>query len=62
MVLQGSSDQVYQFMDDIAHNYPAIQIRTMHVNERTYLDTEWNLVEQPEVSFELSVYMYDNIK
>lgn len=61
MVLQGSSDQVYQFMDDIAHNYPAIQIRTMHVNERTYLDTEWNLVEQPEVSFELSVYMYDSI-
>ena len=58
MVLQGSSIQIYQFIDDIAHNYPAIQIRTMHVSERTYLDTEWNVVEQPEVTFDLAVYMH----
>lgn len=58
MVLQGSSVQVYQFIDDIAHNYPAIQIRAMHISERTYLDTEWNVVEQPEASFELAVYMH----
>ncbi|WP_289290153.1 hypothetical protein [Sporofaciens musculi] len=61
MVLQGSSIQIYHFIDDIAHNYPAIQIRTMSVSERTYLDTEWNVVEQPEVTFELAVYMHDNI-
>lgn len=61
MVLQGSSIQIYQFIDDIAHNYPAIQIRTMSVSERTYLDTEWNIVDRPEVTFELAVYMHDSI-
>ncbi len=61
MVLQGSSDQIYQFVDDIAYHYPAVQIRAMHVSERTYLDTEWNVVEQPEVRFELAVYMHDSI-
>lgn len=61
MALQGSLAQVYQFIDNIEHNYPAIQIRTMHVNERTYLDTEWNVVEQPEVSFELAVYMHNSL-
>lgn len=59
MVLQGSSELADQFIDDIAYNYPAIQIRAMHVSERTYLDSEWNVVEQPEVGFELAVYMYD---
>ncbi|MEY8481689.1 hypothetical protein AALD74_07485 [Lachnospiraceae bacterium 48-21] len=61
MVLQGSPAQVYQFIDDIAHNYPAVQIRAMHISERTYLDTEWNVVEQPEASFELAVYMHGSI-
>ena len=61
MVLQGSPTQVYQFIDDIAHNYPAVQIRAMHISERTYLDTEWNVVEQPEASFELAVYMHGSI-
>lgn len=58
MVLQGEQDLVYRFIDDIAQNYPAIQIRAMHVKERTYLDAEWNVVERPEVSFELAVYMH----
>lgn len=62
MVLQGSLDLIYQFIDNIAYQYPAIQIRAMHVNERTYLDTEWNVVEQPEVSFELAVYMHDRME
>lgn len=61
MALQGSANQVYQFIDDIAHNYPSIQIRAMHVSERTYLDTEWNVVEQSEVSFDLAVYMHDSL-
>lgn len=62
MVLQGKQDLVYQFIDDIAHNYPAIQIRAMHVRERSYLDMEWNVVEQPEISFELAVYMHGSIE
>ena len=61
MVLQGSWDQAYQSIDDLEHNEPAIQVQAMHVSKRTYLDTDWNVVEQPEVSFELAVYMHKGI-
>ncbi len=61
MTLQGNVDQVYQFIENIEKNYPAIQVRSMHMSGRTYLDGDWNVIEQPEVSFELAVYMHEDV-
>lgn len=58
MTLQGNVNQVYQFIENIEKNYPAIQVRSMHMSGRTYLDGNWNVIEQSEVSFELAVYMH----
>lgn len=58
MALQGESANVFAFADALQQN-PAIQIRAMHRNERTYIDTDWNVADMPEVSFTLAVYMYD---
>lgn len=60
MTLQGNVDQVYQFIEKIEKNYPALQVRSMHMSGRTYLDGNWDVIEQPEVSFELAVYMHED--
>lgn len=60
MTLQGDVGQIYQFIERI-ENYPALQVRSMHMSGRTYLDGDWNVIEQPEVSFELAVYMHEDI-
>ena len=60
MTLQGNVDQVYQFIEKIEKNYPALQVRSMHMSRRTYLDGNWDMIEQPEVSFELAVYMHED--
>ena len=62
MTLQGNVDQVYQFIEKIEKNYPAPQVRSMHMSGRTYLDGNWDMIEQPEVSFELAVYMHEDEK
>ena len=62
MTLQGNVDQVYQFIEKIEKNYPALQVRSMHMSGRTYLDGNWDMIEQPEVSFELAVYMHEDEK
>lgn len=59
MVLRGEEQNMLQFMDAIEKNDPALQIRTMQWEKRTYLDTEWNVKEEPEVHFTLAVYMCD---
>lgn len=59
MTLQGDISQVYQFIENIEKNYPAFQVRSMHMSGRTYLDGDWNVIEQPEVRFELAVYMHE---
>lgn len=58
MTLRGEGANMFAFVDALQQN-PAIQIRAMHRNERTYMDTDWNVVDMPEVSFTLAVYMYD---
>lgn len=59
MVLQGEENRIFAFLDDVEENYPAIMLRSLHRQEQVYFDAEWNTVEQPNVSCELAVYMYD---
>lgn len=60
MTLRGEGANVFAFTDALQQN-PAIQIRAMHRNERTYMDTDWNVVDMPEVTFTLAVYMYEGV-
>lgn len=59
MVLSGDNGSLFAFLDDVAENYPAVRLRYLRRDERMYFDQDWNRVEQPDLSCELEVYMYD---
>lgn len=59
MVLRGSEGSVFRFMDAIEKRYPAVQVRTLQISEQDYMDADWNVVTESEVSFALAVYMCD---
>ena len=59
MVLSGDNGSLFAFLDDVAENYPAVRLRYLRRDERMYFDEDWNRVEQPDLSCELEVYMYD---
>lgn len=58
-LLRGSEAQVLQFLDQIEKNYPSIQIRAMHRGQRAYLNEALEVVEQPDVSLTMAIYMCD---
>lgn len=59
MVLSGDDGSLFAFLDDVAENYPAVRLRYLRRDERMYFDQDWNRVEQPDLSCELEVYMFD---
>lgn len=58
-LLRGSETQVLQFLDQIEKNYPSIQIRAMHRDQRVYLNEALEVVEEPDVSLTMAIYMCD---
>ncbi len=59
MVLQGDETKLFAFLDDLEDNYPALKLRFLRRDEKLYFDQDWNMVEQPDISCDLAVYMYD---
>ena len=59
MVLLGEEGNIYRFLDAVETQYPSLQIRSMDMKKRTYLDADWQAAEQMEVSLTLAVYMCD---
>lgn len=59
MVLQGDESKLFALLDDVEDNYPALKLRFLRRDENLYFDADWNLVEQPDMSCDLAVYMYD---
>lgn len=59
MVLRGSEAQLFAFLGDVEANYPAIQLRSLDIQDGVYFDEDWNRTEQPDMSCELEIYMYD---
>ena len=39
MTLQGNESQIREMLDDIAKNYPGVQVRSFDMNENTYVDS-----------------------
>lgn len=56
VTLQGSEGQVRALLDDIAKNYPGIQVRSLDMQEQTYVDSQLQAVGQVNCSCELAVY------
>lgn len=59
MVLRGTESNVFRFMDAVEKNYPAVQVRSVAINEQEYMDGDWNVITESEVRFTLAVYMCD---
>ncbi len=59
MVLRGEEAAVFAFIDEIEENYPAVQVRSVRLENQAYLDVNGNTVEQMNASFSLAVYMCD---
>lgn len=56
MTLQGTESQLRAFLDDIAKNYPGIQVRSFDMQEQTYVNSKLETVGQMNCTCVLSVY------
>ena len=55
ITLRGTQEQMFLFVDELKQNYPAIRIRSMQMNQRVFLDSAWDVVEELETAFELYI-------
>lgn len=58
LVLRGSEEAVFAFIDSVADHYPAIRIRSMDRDRRVFLGPELEVLEETDVRFELDICMY----
>ena len=56
MTLQGNEPQIREMLDDIARNYPGVQVRSFDMNENTYVDSSLQQVSQNNCECILAVY------
>ena len=58
VTLQGTETHICELSDDVAKNYPGIQIRSLDMQKATYVNANLQAVEQMNCSCEFAVYMY----
>ena len=56
ITLQGSEQQIRAMLDDIARNYPGVQVRSFHMEESTYVDDSLQQVSQNNCECTMAVY------
>ena len=56
MTLQGNEPQIREMLDDIAKNYPGVQVRSFDMNENTYVDSSLQQISQNNCECVLAVY------
>ena len=61
LILEGTKAEAWAFLDDIAINYPALQVRSFDMSEKTYLNESLQTVSQFQISCKIAVYMHKNI-
>ena len=61
MVLEGQKKDVWNMLDDIDENYPALRVRFLDMNEKTYMNDQLQTVEQLEITCNIEIYMHKNI-
>ncbi len=58
IVLRGAETGLYAFLNDV-ENDPALRLSSFQMSEKVYLDEDWNLVGQPDMSCSLEIYMHE---
>ena len=58
MVLRGEEAKFFGFLNDVETNYPAVRLCKLQMNEKIYLDEDWNIIDQPDMNCGLEVYMH----
>ena len=56
ITLQGQEVQIRELLDDIAKNYPGIQVRSFDMQSGTYVDSSLQKTEQMNCNCVLAVY------
>lgn len=56
VTVQGSEAQIRTFLDDIARNYPGIQVTGFQIQENSYVDSSLQTVSQLSCNCSLAVY------
>lgn len=59
MVLRGEEARFFSFLDDVEANYPALRLCKLQMDEQIYFDEDWNIIDQPDMSCVLEVYMHE---
>lgn len=57
VTIHGSESEIKGFLDDIARNYPGIQVRTFNMQENDYVNTTMQTVSEMSCSCTLAVYV-----
>ncbi len=61
VTVRGAEDEIRAFLDDIAKNYPGIQVRSFQIQDSSYLNADWEMVGSKSLSLVLKVYTYSGI-
>ena len=56
VTVRGAEDEIRAFLDDIAKNYPGIQVHSFQIQDSSYLNADWEKVESKSISLVLKVY------
>ena len=59
MVLRGEEAKFFGFLDDVETNYPALRLCKLQMEQQIYFDEDWNIIDQPEMSCALEIYMHE---
>ena len=61
VTLQGTEDNIRALLDDIANNYPGIQVRSFSMQENTYVDSSMQTVGMMNCSCVLAIYTCEDL-
>lgn len=61
VTLQGAEENIRALLDDIANNYPGIQVRSFEMQENTYVDSNLQTVGEMNCSCVLAVYTCEDL-
>lgn len=61
VTLQGTEDNIRALLDDIANNYPGIQVRSFSMQENTYVDSSMQTAGMMNCSCVLAIYTCEDL-
>lgn len=61
MVVLGAEEDIWKMLDDIEENYQAVRLTEFDIEEKTYVDSTMEIVQQTKMTCTLEIYMHDDI-